>query len=315
MNNQLIEGVVWIEFNNQDSGTKLSLQNRVVNSKPVLTIQTGASNIGVIYDTYYNPPSDSGYVTTPATKLLDLGKNEISNVGSLTINALGNVTTPNIEFTTSGTNSNITMAYDPTTGFLRYTTGRWVENNLNNWGVLYDTNYNRPAGVSGAGAVHTNYLLFTSSITGAVINGAHGVTTISQCATIAFPTPCTLFKISITGFYLKADYTGVTVPANATETLTFMLCNANGTIDGGQNSWGLTYTPQSDFEQDIYTAPISTTIDLWYTSVTAVKSICFGFQSEPSLGMLDAKLTLITCHALVTGYESTTDTSITMTAL
>ena len=45
MGNQQISDVPWIEFKNQDTGTNLSIQNRVVDSKQVLTIQTGASNV------------------------------------------------------------------------------------------------------------------------------------------------------------------------------------------------------------------------------------------------------------------------------
>ena len=274
-----------------------------------------ADAYGTLYDSHYNQPTGGGggNFSTPSTQLLDMGKNEISNVGSLTINALGNVTTPNIEFTTSGTNSNITMAYDPTTGFLRYTTGSWVENNVNNWGVLYDTNYNRPAGVNGAGAVHSNYLNLQSSITGAVINGATASQAISQMATVAFPTACTLFKMSINLLSLNANYTGVSVIGTAT--IALLLCNANGTIDGGQNTWGYTYTPTSDIDQIVYNSPVNTTIDLWYASPAPTKTICFGFQSKSSVAMSNALMNSIVMTALITGYESTTDTSITMTAL
>ena len=71
-------------FNNGTTGTELRLQARVVNNKPVITIQTGdgVQGLGVVYDTVYNQPPTSGgggWVGT-ATSDLNMNKNAITSI-------------------------------------------------------------------------------------------------------------------------------------------------------------------------------------------------------------------------------------------
>ena len=235
-----------------------------------------------------------GNFSTPSQQPLDMNVNQIENIYWLNITNQDD----------GGTNLDLRCRFINNKNYFT------IQQGNNDIGIIYDTLYN-PLPTSG-GAIHTKYVNFSQSITGATIYGTHNLT-LSKCAKLTFPTPCTLFKMSINILALNANYKTLTVPAGMTQTLAFMLANANGTLDGGQNSWGYTFTPVSNTDAQIYSSSNSTTIDLWYASPAPTASIALCFQSSPSLVMVNASLDSIVLAGLITGYESTTDTAITLT--
>jgi hypothetical protein len=75
MNVNQIENIYRLNLTNQDNGgTNLDLQARFINGKSVMTIQQGPDDVGIIYDTFYNPLPASGGASALSTYFVSTTK-------------------------------------------------------------------------------------------------------------------------------------------------------------------------------------------------------------------------------------------------
>ena len=79
-----IDQADYVDFVNQDgnNGIPLSIQARIINSKPVLTIEThNDTQQGIIYDSFFNPlPASGGGWVPTATSDLNMATHSITGV-------------------------------------------------------------------------------------------------------------------------------------------------------------------------------------------------------------------------------------------
>ena len=75
MNVNQIENIYWLNVTNQDhGGANLDLRCRFINNKNCFTIQQGSNDIGIIYDTLYNPLPASGGASALSTYFVSTQK-------------------------------------------------------------------------------------------------------------------------------------------------------------------------------------------------------------------------------------------------
>jgi hypothetical protein len=85
-----------------------------------------ADKLGEIYDSYYNKPP---FIST-ATAHLNMGSNDITYLNEIDM--------------VGADNSTIALSIDPITKLIRYTTGQWLLDGNDNYGIIYDTKFNLP---------------------------------------------------------------------------------------------------------------------------------------------------------------------------
>ena len=91
-----------------------------------------ADKLGEIYDSYYNKPP---FIST-ATTNLNMDSNDITYLNEIDMVGAGN--------------STIALSIDPITKLIRYTTGQWLLDGNDNYGIIYDTKFNKPPFISTA---------------------------------------------------------------------------------------------------------------------------------------------------------------------
>ena len=135
MAGQYILQTDYLELQNQDTftngtaGTDLNIQARMINNKPVMTIQKGTTGQGIIYDTLYNPlpaPSGagiSGLAVDPDSKLLcyqgqPLMINQYTTPNTISLSATTslyfNFSSISLPIATTTVNGNFNDLFNPT---------------------------------------------------------------------------------------------------------------------------------------------------------------------------------------------------------